>query len=414
MSRSSLSLMLILVLSLAVGCGTSSTPGTSGGGSTDSSVSLTGAATFYNGATSAAKTSMEFETREAPHRDAKKSPAQSRSLPATAGWNISPNQLTVTIPEIDFITSSGGNVSALATTCTATYDSSKPSATQLGTCALTLASGTYVGVAITYNTTFQAVVNDTTNNIYSDPTQSSLLNTTAPSGGAQSVNVGFGGSGSAGTTNGSTTYFPTPQTFSATSTPTISIFIDPTHWLQTTFNGTLFSQTLSWTGGASIYANIGGAGKALLISDAGTTGNIHPMQGFNDFKIFYSDATTPAAVASTFKSCTTSGSVFSGAWNSAPQTTCTSASGCYGAGGYLGLDSSSNLSWAFPSDGTFTSYAAVMSMPIPTTVGNTTTLSYVCSDTAPAPAGGATTYTTMPTLSSLGTVVTTQLTLLTD
>jgi hypothetical protein len=223
--------------------------------------------------------------------------------------------------------------------------------------------------------------------------------------------------------NDNTTYFPAPKTFAATDSPSLSIIFDPTHWLTATVTSGTFS-ALASSGSPPIHVALDSPGKAMLLnvystSNLSSAGNLAvgpPPGGLSEAKVFFSDAagTMPISLdgpveipgngPSGSHLCAISGEVYDSAWPAAPSDC--SMGGCFGRGGYLGVDANGVMTWAMPADQwDYTSYALVAQMTLPKTIGATTTLDYVCTSTVPMPANG-TNYTTAPDLTALGTVQT--------
>jgi hypothetical protein len=378
-----------------------------------SSSGLAGAAVFYNGAT-VAKAADKQQRNMMEQRDAS-------YTWTTSDWYLAPNTMTVTVVSIAFIQSGETTGTAISLdNCSVTYNQSQASLAQLANCKFNIPAGTYIGVTITWNTMFQMVINDSTHGIYTDPTQTNLLNTVAPSGGGQSVNI-TDSNASGSTTASETTMFPVAQTYDSSNLPELAIVFDPTHWMIARTDGTSFTTSIRMSGNPPIVASVDGMGKVMIFNNVASLGNIQPSSNLIELKVFYSTATTPWAVLASEDPC---GSHLFNAWaGSTVGVDCTANGGsCFGNGGFLGLDSNNILSWALPAGNswTYSIWSNVLSLPIPSnpTVGSTTsTLSYVCLNgtaTAPVPAGGASTYTTAPNLTSLGTVATQSLTLMAD
>lgn len=349
-----------------------------------------------------------------------------RAVPLVADghWSFVPNQMTATMTGACFIPmgETGCGTMPFASTCTVTFDPKKGSIAQLGTCSFPTTAGTYVGVQIEFSTTYQVLIDDTVNGIYTDPSQGTLLNSTMPAGGAQMVT--FQDTNSQGGVNDNTTFFPAPKTFAATDSPSLSIIFDPTHWLIAPVTSGTFGNLAS-AGSPPVHMTLDSPGKAMLLN-VYSTGNLSsagnlavgpPPGGLSEAKVFFSDAagTMPISLdgpvgipgngPSGSHLCGIPGEIYDSAWPAAPSN-CSVNGGCFGRGGYLGVDASGVMTWAMPADQwAYASYALVAQMKLPTTVGATTTLDYVCTQTVPMPANG-TTYTTAPDLTALGTVQT--------
>ena len=91
------------------------------------------------------------------------------SHPLTDGdWLVSPNQGRVTFSFIEFIAEATTERVTLSD-CIVTYDRAAASLSELLTCPFEVPAGTYVGLNISFLSTFDVLIDDTTNGIYSDP-----------------------------------------------------------------------------------------------------------------------------------------------------------------------------------------------------------------------------------------------------
>jgi hypothetical protein len=302
----------------------------------------------------------------------------------------------------------------------------------LTSCTFTAAPGTYVGVQLSFDGIYQVVINDPVNGIFTDAGAPNLLSTTAPTGNAGTIEMDLSNMGG---TN--VVMFPEPLELKENDTPTLSVIFDPIHWFNTKVSSGAFTEKLGAAGGPPVLAILGPAARVMFLSSGTpnsgggllsppTAGNIQTGNGgMTDVTVIFSDAKTPVFEGGGGLLCPHP----NGAWGSAEAATptiCTDPndSNCSEVGGYLGLDPNNVLSWAFPdahpSGGAdYSTYQSLLQMPLPTTIGNTTTLSYVCSTTVPSPSGGANVYTTAPNLTDFatsigGAVQTLSLTLLAD
>lgn len=423
MKKRIFNVMWVAVVSvLSQGCTSSS----NSGGSTHS-ITLT--ANFLNGATLASTSSLEKQDR------AQTPSVHAQSL-SSGTWYLAPNQMTLTAIGACLIPSGSTSctISDFTDTCTVVYSQSNPSLTSLAKCGFTATAGTYIGLTLEWSSTYSIMISDTTNNIYT-VSGTTTLSTTGPGVAISIQDTNANGQ----STTQSTTWFTSKRTISSTSVPTISVLFDPTHWLDSSFDGTSFTAAAKMGGNPPVYAVLGSVGKALLYNNgaavntasgaSGTgAGNVLEGTGNNvtslyELKAFFDSNSSPVSIAGAL--C--SGTNLFVAWPASPPTGCASQSGgCFGQGGYLGLDTTNNLlSWAYPSGTTwsYSSYSTLAELPYgPTapTVGDSYTLSYVCNPTGSiTPTGGASTYTTAPavpasSLSNFGTVNTQSLILVAD
>lgn len=306
-----------------------------------------------------------------------------------------------------------------------------PSLAELADCTFEATPGAYNGLQLLIDSNYQVLISDTADGLYTDPASSTLLSTTPPAGGAQLVSFTQGGPG----TSSAFTYFTSPVTVTESgvvddasiATVELAVLFDPSYWLGTRANGGALVQPLSTNGNPPIYGTLEKPAKAVLLdvyntSNEHSAGSIHTTDpGMLSYvKLVFADDAQRAPLAVTGPQHLPEGNgggpgagwicptlPFFQAWPGSPDDCPKDRKNgaCYGVAGYLGVTPSGVVSWAFSSDDfAYQTYSAVLSMQLPTTVGASTTVNYVCSSTAPAPANGAKTYTTAPDLSALGTV----------
>lgn len=373
---------LMVVLLSVGGCGSSSSGdnGDDSAGITGTVTStITGTASFLNGPTPAgAVASVSTSKRLALGKAA--------VTPSDGNWLLSPDQMILTLTAVNLLTSSGSSSGTLTnSTCTITYDRSQVGLAKLVDCPFTVESGTYTSINLSFNATYQVLINDATNGFYS--TSSGITTGEAPSGGAQNLTVTTTSSGS---TFGNTSYLASPLTVADGDTVTLSTVISGLQFFRVTVSsgvvtlGTSGSSdpfrpdmTASTTAPASLGFYVAPAiGTALSYNStaAGVTGVV-------SVSVYYSSATTPTFLVlgldGTPSTCSPIG--VSGAINGAPNGNT--------LGGYLGLDASSVFGWATPTDNTWATYSAEFSMPQLTALNQTTQLKCRKISTDPAPSG---------------------------
>lgn len=369
--------MILCATALALGgCKGSKTDGPREEGETSNKIS--GMATFLNGPT-ATTTSLSL-------------PKLLRVEPAAASgdWALTPDVLTMTVVGISFLktTDTSGyeeNATLGSATCQVTYRRTEGSLATLKECPFTVAAGTYVGVAVDFNTTYSVQINDMTNGIYTDASKPGLLSLTEPAGGAQTVS--FIDPNGNGNTNRTRTYFPTPLVVAEGTPPEINVIFDPTHWFYTNITGSDI-QGLTSGGGPPVVPSASAVAKAAYYSAAGTTGNFLLNSTFQSsqfgFLVFYTDATTPTSLIGRVGGICKTGSTVDNAYNSNGTE--------WGRWGYLGRTTDGYLGWALPSvdaNNQYTGYRAVARMAELDVVGATASLSYACTASPPAPLSGS-------------------------
>jgi hypothetical protein len=273
-------------------------------------------------------------------------------------------------------------------------------------CPFTVDAGSYNGIRVLFDRTYEVLVDDPVNGFFTDPTSPAKIVTgAAPAGGAQFVSITA--RGDTGTNGEPTDYFSSGATLaervtltSATdggATAAISVVINQLQYLPVTVAGG--AATFDFSGNAPGNPDTGEAigdvarlgyyvrpeiGTALTYN---TNPNGQPTpQGTLGVSVNYTTASTP-----TFLFHNRTGPL--GACGPvAAESAINSPRIVNGAGtangGYLGRDSTGTLGWAQPSDPAWTMYGAEFAMADKSTIGDTTTLLCKTLTTDPAPPGG--------------------------
>jgi hypothetical protein len=108
--------------------------------------------------------------------------------PAAGLWATSPDQAHITITGIAFVKEDGTGSSATLTDCVVHYVRAVPSLTKMLDCPFTIDPGTYVAIEVDIANSFDVLIDDQVNNIYTDAASSTKLSSTRPAGGATMVN----------------------------------------------------------------------------------------------------------------------------------------------------------------------------------------------------------------------------------
>ena len=309
--------------------------------------------------------------------------AYTGSGPANGFWYVTPDKITFTITDISLTdgTTSGTQITFPNGGCVVTWDNTMQSLASLANCPLTIKPGTYTKLIVNYSTSFGFLINDTTNNIYTDPSKSTLLNTSAPAGGASMVT--FTPSTTSKSTNsayGSTALLSPPLVVAATQTgssaaPSIYFVIDAIHSIPITVTGSdiefFFGQTpidgipTVTAGKATHYSSINSSASVSV----GSSGQ--PIE----VSFLYTDQKTLAAVnEGTVVKMTNcpmgGGSPYMIDTNPAGQTIDNLG---FRYGGFAGA-SGGFVGFAEGSDKAYSSYYAYYKMAEATTLGSSSTL----------------------------------------
>lgn len=326
-------------------------------------------------------------------------------LPADGSWLISPNKLRLTVNSISLHSGTGAGADAGNTTnanpanCVITYDISQVGLSKLVDCPFTLSAGTYRSTYIGFNATYDVLINDSTNGIYTDSSSPSLLRTgSPPPTGAQFVTVT---SNSSGSTFGAGGNLPQAITLNTGDSSTLSIVVNGLQFLKVTISNSGAQAAFGWYGIGDPFrpdmaVSFNAVGKigyyvrtdinTALSYVAGGGGPARP-QGIDSVAVNYSSATSPSTLYLGFSGnppgCNTPppgprsvGGVISGPPNGG------------GLGGYLGLDTNGVLGWALATDDSWATYATEFSMPQKSNLGDSTTLKCKNISSDPSPPGG--------------------------
>ncbi len=347
-------------------------------------------ARFYNGATSAASTVAARTMNQASINAAATAslPIAAQAVPqlCTTGaqcWFLTPDRVTMTLTTIQPVLSSGDPTETIAVDCLVTYDNTKPGLTQLADCPFSLPPGTYSGFTLFVSPTMQVTVNDAAAGFYSTSTG---IVRAAPAGGAQPLSVTIG------TTNGNELQEPNvlPSAVQVSdSTPiTFSVVVNGIQSLKvaTTASGVV----LGWPG--TSYTDTGRPDWAVAVGSLasvafysnqgiGTAGSfcaggcVSPT-GVQSVTVYFANSNTPEMVAIPINGLPKGCGPFGLSWIVDKRS-------------YLGLDGAGNVSWAIPTDATYSAWAVEMQMPQVTALGASTTLYCKNITSDPAPSGGS-------------------------
>ena len=295
--------------------------------------------------------------------------------------------------------------------CTPTYKISDASLSQILDCPFQIAAGTYVSMGIGVSTTFQVLVDDATNGLYTDPASSTGLSSTAPSGGAQFVSVTVAGPGGMGNVLSQETFFPQPVTLTATGSVggdggapgvTVDVVQDMIHTLFVNVTGgtPTFDTSLPLPA-VQMIPSVEGAGHVEFSTSTGVAGDT-TLPGPTDddgssVRLFYDASGAPSYLFHP-----TLGP--SQAWAADPAKSTPGTGTNFRAGGYLGIDSSGTLCWAIPQDYSYQSYIGICEMKVVSTQGGSTSLQCANMATVPPPTSGNTYASGCPSITPSSTV----------
>ena len=320
-------------------------------------------------------------------------------LAADGHWALSPDQTKATVVNLTFQGEQAGTVQQVnLANCTPTYVRDQPSLTSVLDCPFEIPAGTYVAMGIGVSTTFQVLIADAANGFFTDPTATTKLSSTAPSGGAQFVSITFPGPGGTGNVLTQQTYFTHPIALTPTGSVggddggvTVGVSVDIVEDMVHTVFANVSSGVASFDLSlpfppVQLMASIEGAGRVAFYSQTGTAGDVI-MPGPTDdestsVRLFY-DGTGAAS----YLWHPTIGP--SQAWNANPASS-PGGGGMFRAGGYLGVDGTGTVCWAVPRDYTYATYQELCEMQTVTAIGASTSLRCQTMSSVPLPTSGDT------------------------
>jgi len=317
--------------------------------------------------------------------------------PATDGtWYVTPDQVKLKLLRINFAGANGANgTGADLTDCSLMFDKTTGSLASLLDCPFTLAPGTYAAMTVFVDGTFDVLINDATNGIYTDPASSSKLSATAPGGGAAFVQyvrpLGM---------SGIEQQFPTPITVTESDTISLAVVLDAIQTLPILVSSSGSSlafkdlhqfpvnvfPTLSTPGVVKYFTS---ANTAESYNDSSVLANIvrvyEASGGGQPVYLMFHQTASPI-------SCATPAPAY-------PVDPAMSASTIAGSklGGWLGRDSSETTCWVVPVDSTYAAYKAVFSLTNAVNVGDSATVACDATSTPTPPTSGSTYASGCPT-----------------
>ena len=317
-------------------------------------------------------------------------------------WMITPNQVRATLVAVGFHGQDDDHPEL--TNCTVTFDRSAPSLSTRLECPFTLSAGTYTYLFLEYSRTFEVLIDDATNGLYTDPAAPSLLSTTPPAGGAKFVPYTVsGGSGTTKSLNG--LYFDAPLVVDPSSAPlALDIALEAVHAVRVQVTGSQPVFTSTDKEPLYLFPSLSGLAKAAYYSSSNTAFNFNPAAGGgepSEVFLFYEGA-QPAFVyinaTGGIENCLTPGSP-GNAQNISPSASPVGQDGNRG-GGYLGKDPNGTICWALPTSDKWTDYASAWQLSEAAGPNIDTTLSCVLTTSVAAPTSGNTYASGCPMLGS--------------
>lgn len=309
--------------------------------------------------------------------------------PASDGhWFLSPNASTVTVSRLELVTVDHDHENVSLNGCTPSYQRDAPELTSILDCPFEVATGSYRGLTITLATDAQVTVVDAVNGFYTDPSASSKLSATAPSGGSASVAIKFptcpGCDG-----NSLEDEFVEPLDVAEGTPVEVTILEDMIHTMSADVVGGAPSFDLSLPiPPVTMIATAGvvTSGSVEYYAPTGTADNVNNGPGGTGneagaARVFFVNGKP------SFIHYVTQGN--SEAWAADPRTGQGSR-----LGGYLGLDASGTLCWANTTSDSLdwqdNGYSQICRLHRATAIGETTAIECKHQSTAPAPTSGGT------------------------
>jgi len=312
-------------------------------------------------------------------------------------WTLTPDSMRAEIFKLELFPVGGGGVPqgfGDMVGCNPVVDASDATLSEVLTCDVLIPVGSYAGFGFQFSTTFDLLVNDATNGIFTDSAAAGGLSSVAPGGGAETVSYtipGFGDPPALGLQQ----FFGEPWVVSSEGTAanlTLTVISDTVHTVYSNFSGG--AGTIDDTGsnpGMLLVPSPGGAGRIELYSaDTSSAANATlpspTSQDLGSVRLYFANPALPAQPSYVFF---TSGAGPAGSWSADPASAPDTGNDSR-AGGYLGVDGTGTACWATPTDYTWATYSHVCRMALVATAGGTTVVECDQTTTAPVPVSGST------------------------
>jgi hypothetical protein len=301
--------------------------------------------------------------------------------PADGRWTITPDKAKVTLLHIDLVATDGQPYIAQLTDCTPIYDRTSATLAQLLDCPFEVPAGTYAQVGISASTTYEMLLDDAVNGIFTngtgvvttDPGTPAYTTFTVPGPGNVGTELNFG------------SYLTEPLVVDDTHPIQLEVLVDMIHMVGANVSGgTVTIDVSAPTLPATLMASVSGAGKTEFYSaESGTesmkVGPLGQTNTWGGVRVLYGAPPQPSYIFYPVPGP-------SQAYNVDPAKAPSNGTP-YKAGGYLGIDGTNTMCWAMPTDGTYTAYTRVCRMAV-VTGGSTSTVECQTGSSAPPPTSG--------------------------
>jgi hypothetical protein len=293
--------------------------------------------------------------------------------PTSGLWAISPDQARITINSISFIQADGSTSSdaSLGGTCVVSYTRSTASLTKLLDCPFVIDPGTYVALDVGIKNSFDVLIDDAVNGIFTDPSSSTKLSSTRPAGGPQLVNYSVTLSADLNGELHQRINLAAPVTIdSGVALPAVSLVADMIHTVFVTVSaGSMSFFTDLPIPGVFVIPSLDGAGRVEYYTASATALNaLMPGPSDNDshsVRVFYASPPQPAYIISPVVGPSSAQAVN-------PAKSPVESDLGFRSGGYAGLDANGVLCWALPTTFSYQSYAYLKRMQSVSTIGSST------------------------------------------
>lgn len=366
---------------------------TAGAATGCSKTTVAGTARFLNGATPGASSSQRVRGL-APADVSSPVPPPPPAPPANGPWVVSPDQVRVRLARLQFIAGRDMHRVSLGSECVVTYDKAAPSLSTRLDCPFELEPGTYETLGLEFSDTYQVLIDDEVNGLFTDPASSTSFSPTRPAGGAGFVDFRVPAPDNPDTWTQSTRLLA-PLVVSVGQPVSLDIVMHGLHTIRVeVMNGTAtFRGEGDRLWPVLLYPSVNGVSTSEFYTSAGSADSFVGGSGMDAAQVllFYETATEPVATMFWFNGA------FNGCGgNGPPHAEAASAEDPWQVtetgerpGGYLGLDGDT-LCWAQRTDERGTSYSALLTLTRLATEGATGTLACQSTSTTPPPASGTT------------------------
>lgn len=301
-------------------------------------------------------------------------------------WIVSPDRVRVHLDHISFNGASPSEGTGTDLTgCALEFDRNAPSLSSMLDCPFTLSrSVRALDVSLVMNPTFEILISDTANGIFTDPAAVGGLTNVQPAAGAAFVawTANHGGTTAGGA-------LPEAVQLGSNGDISLAIVMDAVQTVEVVVTGGVpqFNANTTWVP-VVVFPTFDAPGRATYYSSAATAGSILVPAGYTAARVYYGPGANsqPLYLANT-NACSVTAAT-GGVFPIDPAQSPVYSNGSR-SGGWLGRDGTGTICWALPADTMWSSYVSYLTMPEITTLGSSGTLSCQATTATLPPTSGS-------------------------